>query len=220
MSHPIPEYYPPFGLYQSLRYDSQVRLQAVATIAHANVIEYCAKQGIDYDVVTPRPVIGFTFTSQRDSATVDQQLWNDNFDLAGFKEIIDTYPVPESPLCLMDSSTSFGSKPKSLGLVLEQGSVGSLKLEAVAARLAAFEMGGFTLPVRSSFSHISLFYCGESRRRPCLALHQREKLRKIVSQARAEVGIRQVYLGKLIVGADIGIPLSDDALRVPQGASF
>lgn len=210
MSNPSPEFYPPFGLYQGLRYDTEVQLRAVQTIAHASIIEYFAKQGLDHTLVTPRDALGFTLTSQRDVAMVATELQADGFDLQGFKEFIDTFPIPEVPVYFADQATQRYNRPMSLGILLEQLSVGILKRQASAAQLAAFEVRGFALPVRSNYSHVSLFRYGASGIRPSLKLHQREKMRSIVSKARAEVAIREVNLGRLLVGSQIGSPLPDN----------
>jgi hypothetical protein len=218
MSTPAPEYYPPFGLYQGPRYDSLLSLRAVVTIAHANMIEYFTKQGLDHEFITPRPAIGFTFTSQKDNAQTDSTLWADRFDPQAFREIIDTFPMPETPLVLADPHTQNSTtRPRSFGILLAQCPVDVLKRQAAAVQLAAFEVGGFALRVRSNFAHINLFRHGIRSCRPHLAAHQREKVRSIIGQARQEVGIRQVYLGKLLVGAEIGVPLPDDVFRTPRG---
>ncbi|HZM63738.1 MAG TPA: hypothetical protein VFB59_01245 [Candidatus Saccharimonadales bacterium] len=217
MSNILPNCYPPFGLYQGLRYDSRVQLRAVMAIAQANIIGYCTKEGLDQDLVTPRPMLGITFTSQKDSASVTGRLLTDAFDLQAFHEMINTLPMPEIPVYLTNPCIPYKASPKSMGMKLEYLSVGVLKRQADVARLAAHEVRGFALPVRSRFPHINLFYCGTSERRPRLTPKQKEKLRAIIGDARAEVGIRQVYLGKLVVGSEIDSPLPPDIFASPSG---
>ncbi len=206
--------FPNFGVYQGLRYDSRVQLEAVVAIAHAEAIGYFSRQGVDYSMLEPRKVFGITLTSQKDSAQVVDKLVLGNFDLQAFQQAVEELPLPEHPVLLGNPCISHAGLPKAFGFRLKQDHIGALEGGASAVRLAAEEFGGSALPVRSLFRHINLFYCGTAYSRIPLTPQQRQDLRDIASEARAEVGVSAVYMGKTVVGSEIGMPLASQLFTV------
>lgn len=201
----IPETIPDVGVYQSLRYDSVVQLGAAATIAHAHAIEYCTEQGIDHSFVVPREVFGFTLTSRRDVRLAADQLLENHFDTTAFARDVAAIPLAAAgPIRL----TNAFATNRYAGFKLHPEDRGELVYRSGMVRFTADYLGGVALPVRQKFDHVTLLLCNvthlKTRRTPA---RLSGKIREIVAAAQAEVGLEEIYLGKLMVGYEIGKPL-------------
>lgn len=206
--HPMsftPEFLPDVGVYQSFRYDSIVQLGAVTTIAHARAIEYFTEEGVDHNFIQPRETFGFTLSSRRDVHTAADQLLRDRFDITTFAEDVAAIPpVTDGPMRLANVFCT----DRYAGIRLRPEDRGELAYRLAMVRFAADNRGGRALPVRQKFNHVTLlFHAARRQNTQLLTSRYRVKIREIIAAAQEEVGLREIYLGKLMVGYDIGKPL-------------
>lgn len=210
------ECFPPFGVYQGVRADSAAQLGAAAVIAHANAINFFAHEGLDHTLLEARERFGITYCSQNDSYQARDALTAGGFKASSFRAAIDALPAFYQKPPVLTASACLGqwNKPRFVGIKLNQNHILTLKLGAEAIQQEAFRLGGAALPVRSSFSHISLLRYGKDASRPALTKRQSNKLKSIASDAKAEVGLEEIFFGRLVVGADIDTPLPEEAFAI------
>lgn len=199
------EYIPDVGVYQGLRYDSAVQLGAVATIAHARAVEYFAQEGIDHGFIAPREVFGFTFSSRRDVRTAADQLVHDRFDITTFAEDVAAIPaVTDGPIRLANVFCT----NRYAGIRLHPQDQSELIYRSAMVRFAADNRRGWALPIQQKFNHVTLLLHAARKLNPQrLGSRPRRKIQEIIAAAQEEVGFREIYLGKLMVGYEIGKPL-------------
>ena len=208
--------FPSFGVFQGLRYDSAVQVKAVAMIAHAAAIEYLTEEGLDHALISCRDVFGVTYTSRRDTRRSADVLLENGFDFEVFKQTVEDRlsGLSEKPVALSSACIGDLQLPRYVGVRLHQSYVSDLVCRAAIAREAANQAGGACLPIRTKFSHLSLLRYGNRSKRPPLKEQQSATLRTIVASAKEEVGLTEVYFGKLAVGIDIDKPLPDELYSI------
>ncbi len=203
---------PTFGVYQALRWDSARLLDAVATIAHAGAIDYLTSQGVDHNLIAVRPGFGFTFSSHRDTTLATTKLAESDFDALTFKQVVETLPPPDySPLIIGSAYIGNQGRPKYAGINVHRDSMAPLYHQATAIQKCALIARGDGLPIRHSFRHVSLFAFMGGITRPTLERQQVLAIRDIISNATEEVGLKEIYLGKIVVGSDISHSLPESA---------